>query len=122
MTYLQDSIRLAAIRPEDVYGGRRVTLIAQLGSARLRVQIDVGLGDAVSPPPEWLDYPSLLDLPRPRLRAYRRETVIAEKVHAMVVLGTKNSRLRDFFDVYMLAKSHPFNGELLVGAMQATFE
>ena len=122
MTYLQDSIRLAAIRAEDVYGGRRLTLIAQLGSARLRVQIDVGLGDAVSPPPEWLDYPSLLDLPRPRLRAYRRETVIAEKVRAMVVLGTKNSRLRDFFDVYMLAKSHPFNGELLVGAMQATFE
>jgi hypothetical protein len=109
MTYLQDSIRVAAIRDVDAYGGRRVTLRAQLGSARLRIQVDVGLGDAVSPPPEWLDYPSLLDLPRPRLRAYRPETVIAEKVHAMVLLGTNNSRMRDFFDVYMLAQFQAFN-------------
>lgn len=122
MTYLADTIRVAAIRNEDAYGGRRVTLRAQLGSARLRVQVDVGLGDAVSPPPEWLDYPSLLDLPRPHLRAYRPETVIAEKVHAMVLLGTKNSRMRDFFDVYTLAKLQSFKGESLAGALVATFE
>lgn len=122
MTYLKDSIRVAAIRPEDAYGGKRLTLRAQLGSARLRVQVDVGLGDAVSPPPEWLEYPSLLDLPRPRLRAYRPETVIAEKVHTMVVLGTKNSRMRDFFDMYALAKFQPFNSEPLAKAMRATFE
>lgn len=122
MTYLADTIRVAAIRNEDAYSGRRVTLRARLGSARLRVQVDVGLGDAVSPPPEWLDYPSLLDLPRPRLRAYRPETVIAEKVHAMVLLGINNSRMRDFFDVYTLAKSRSFAGELLTGAMRATFE
>ncbi len=122
MTYRQDSIRVAAIRDEDAYGGRRVTLRAQFGSARLRVQVDVGLGDAVSPGPEWLDYPSLLDLPRPRLRAYRPETVIAEKVHAMVALGVNNSRMRDFFDVYMLARFQPFNGALLAGALMATFE
>ena len=122
MTYDQDTIRVAGIRDEDAYGGRRVTLRAQLGSARLRVQVDVGLGDAVSPPPEWLDYPSLLDLPRPRLRAYRPETVIAEKVHAMVLLGINNSRMRDFFDVYTLAKLQSFTGERLAGAMRATFE
>jgi hypothetical protein len=122
MTYLKDSVRVAAIRPGDAYGGRRVTLDARLGSARLRVQMDVGLGDAVSPPPEWLDYPSLLGLPRPRLRAYRPETFIAEKVHAMIVLGTKNSRMRDFFDVYMLAAAQSFDGELLVRALRTTFD
>ena len=123
ITYLQNSIQLTAIRPQDAYGGRRVTLSAQLGSARLRVQVDVGLGDAVLPPPVWLDYPSLLDdLPRPRLRAYRPETVIAEKVHAMVVLGSKNSRMRDFFDVYKLATLNSFDGDLLLKALCATFE
>ncbi|MBK7972567.1 MAG: nucleotidyl transferase AbiEii/AbiGii toxin family protein [Deltaproteobacteria bacterium] len=116
-----DSIRVAAIRPEDAYGGQRVTLLARLGPAQLRVQVDVGIGDAVTPEPEWLDYPSLLDLPRPRLRAYRPETSIAEKVHAMVVLGSKNSRMRDFFDVRALAMHEPFDGARLAGALRATF-
>jgi hypothetical protein len=74
-----DSIRVSAIRLEDPYGGRRVTLQGELGRARLRVQVDVGMGDIVVPAPEWLEYPSLLGLPRPRLRAYRREPVVAEK-------------------------------------------
>jgi hypothetical protein len=117
-----DSMRVAAIRPEDAYGGQRITLLARLGPARLRVQVDVGIGDAVIPEPEWLDYPSLLDLPRPRLRAYHPETAIAEKVHAMVVLGSKNSRMRDFFDVHALAMHEPFQGERLAGALRATFE
>jgi predicted nucleotidyltransferase component of viral defense system len=122
MEYLRDSIRVAPIRDEDAYGGRRATLDARLGSARLRVQVDVGFGDAVMPPPEWLDYPSLLDLPHPRLRAYRPETVIAEKVHAMVTLGVNNSRMRDFFDVYVLSQSLSFEGQTLVEALRATFE
>lgn len=75
---------------------------ARLGSARIKVQVDVGIGDAVEPPAEWIDYPSLLDLPRPRLRAYRPETVVAEKLHTMVVLGAANSRMRDFFDIHAL--------------------
>ena len=99
---------MSAIRPEDIYGGRRVTLLARLGAARIHLQVDVGLGDASVPEPEWLDYPSLLDLPRPHLRAYRPETVIAEKTQAMVQLGTNNSRMRDFFDVYMLAQRESF--------------
>jgi hypothetical protein len=121
MTYSADSIHIAAIRLENVYGGKRVILRAQLGSARLRVQVDVAVGDAVSPPPEWLDYPSLLDLPQPRLRAYRPETVIVEKVHAMVVLGTKNSRMRDFFDIYALANNQQFESEILTRALGTTF-
>jgi hypothetical protein len=113
---------VAAIRPEDDYGGQRVTLLGRLGPARLRVQVDVGVGDAVSPEPEWLEYPSLLDLPRPRLRAYRPETAIAEKVQAMVVLGAKNSRMRDFFDVHALAMRESFDGDVLTRSLRATFE
>jgi hypothetical protein len=115
------SIRVAAIRPEDTYGGQRVVLVARLGPARIRVQVDVGIGDAVTPDPVWLEYPSLLDLPRPRLRAYRPETAIAEKVHAMVVLASKNSRMRDFFDIHALAMHESFDGETLARALQATF-
>jgi predicted nucleotidyltransferase component of viral defense system len=115
------SIRVMPIRPEDAYGGQRITLIARLGSARIRVQVDVGIGDDVVPEPEWLDYPSLLDLPRPRLRAYRPETAIAEKVHAMAVLGSKNSRMRDFFDVHALAMHEGFDGDQLAAALRATF-
>lgn len=114
-------IRVAAIRPEDAYGGQRITLSARLGSARLRVQVDVGIGDAVTPEPVWLDYPSLLDLPRPRLRAYQPETAIAEKVHAMVTLGSANSRMKDFFDVHALAMRETFDGAVLTDAVRATF-
>ena len=122
MIFLADSIRVAAIRPEDAYGGKRVTIESRLGPARLRVQVDVGIGDVVTPEPEWLDYPSLLDLPGARLRAYRPETAIVEKVHAMVTLGSKNSRMRDFFDIDALAARQSFDGQALVDALRATFE
>jgi len=78
--------------------------------------------ESVTPEPEWLEYPSLLDLPRPRLRAYRPETAIAEKVHAMVVLGSKNSRMRDFFDIHALALHQSFDGLTLARALRMTFE
>lgn len=116
------SIVVVPIREEDAYGGRRVTLRGHLGPARLKVQIDVGIGDAVYPDPQWLDYPSLLDLPRPRLRAYRPETSIGEKLHAMVTLGSKNSRMRDFFDIRALAQREPFAGSELARAIRTTFE
>lgn len=122
MTYLADSIRIAPIRPEDASGGKRVTLESRLGPARLRVQVDIGIGDAVTPEPVWLDYPSLLDLPGARLRAYRPETAIAEKFHAMVTLGSKNSRMRDFFDIDALAARQAFDGQTLVDALRMTFE
>ncbi|MBP7586783.1 MAG: nucleotidyl transferase AbiEii/AbiGii toxin family protein [Thermoanaerobaculia bacterium] len=116
------SIRVAPIRFEDAYGGQRIELVAHLGSARLRVQVDIGIGDAVVPEPRWIDYPSLLDLPRPWLRGYRPETAIAEKLHAMVELGSKNSRMRDFFDVSALALHERFDGAELARAIAATFE
>jgi len=116
------SVSVVAIRPENVYGGQRGIMRARLGSARIKVQVDVGIGDAVEPPAEWLDYPSLLDLPRARLRAYRPETVVAEKLHTMVTLGAVNSRMRDFFDVHALATRESFDGARLVRAVRATFE
>ncbi|HKX45828.1 MAG TPA: nucleotidyl transferase AbiEii/AbiGii toxin family protein [Planctomycetota bacterium] len=116
-----DSLRVAPIRLEDEYGGQRVSLVARLGRARLRVQVDVGIGDAVVPEPEWIEYPSLLELPSPRLRAYRPETAIAEKLHAVVELGSKNSRMRDFFDIRALAAAAPFDGAVLAEAIVATF-
>lgn len=121
MTYDPASVRAAAIRAEDVYGGQRVTLRSHLGKARLSLQIDIGIGDAVSPDPEWLEYPALLGFPRPRLRAYRPETAIAEKIHAMVTLGSKNSRMRDFFDIHALAAHESFSGNRLAGALATTF-
>lgn len=95
MIYLPGTLQTQTIRPEDEYGGRRVTIDARCGSARARVQIDVGIGDAVTPAPERLEYPTLLDFPPPVLLSYTRETVIAEKVHALVLLGVRNSRMKD---------------------------
>lgn len=120
--FLPESLRVAPIRIEDAYGGLRATLQARLGNARLHVQVDIGIGDAVSPEPEWLDYPALLDFPRPRLRAYRPATAIAEKFHAMVVLGEANSRMRDFFDIHALAQHEHFDGQVLTHALRATFD
>ena len=115
------TLRVRPIRVEDAYGGQRVLLTARLGKARIRVQIDVGVGDAVVPPAQWIAYPSLLDLPRPRLRAYRPETAIAEKLHAMVLFGAANSRMRDFFDLHALASARAFDGAALAEAIASTF-
>lgn len=122
MTYFTDTVQVEPIRFEDSYGGRRVTLSAGLGAARLRVQVDVGIGDAVVPPPTWLDYPSLLNLPRPRLRAYSPETVIAEKLHAIVLLGSRNSRMKDYFDLHALAGENALDSLQIARAIAATFE
>ena len=122
VTFLADTVDVQPIREEDAYGGRRVVLEARLGPARLRIQVDVGIGDAVTPGPQWLEYPSLLDLPRPRLRVYPRETVVAEKVHAMVLLGLRNSRMKDYFDVHALLREQAMDTSQLVQAIASTFE
>lgn len=122
MTYLADTMQVEPIRFEDAYGGQRIALTAVMGAARLRVQVDVGIGDAVVPPPTWLDYPGLLDFPRPRLRAYSPATVIAEKLHAIVTLGLRNSRMKDYFDLHVLAgHSDPTDSDALAQAIAATF-
>ncbi|MDI9630456.1 MAG: nucleotidyl transferase AbiEii/AbiGii toxin family protein [Acidobacteriota bacterium] len=121
VTFLPDTVEVQAIREDDAYGGRRVTLQARLGPARIGVRVDVGIGDAVVPGPQWLEYPSLLDLPRPRLRAYPREAVVAEKLHAMVLLGMRNSRMKDYFDVHALLREGGMETRRLAGAIASTF-
>jgi len=122
MGYLPETVQVAAIRRENVYGGRRVTLEARLGNATLHLQVDVGIGDAVTPDPEWVELPRLLDFPSPRLLGYPPETSIAEKVETMVSLGLLNSRLRDYFDISVLAERKAFDGAVLTEAVRHTFE
>lgn len=116
-----DDIQVEAIRAEDEYAGVRATLPAQLGTARLVLQIDMGVGDAVSPAPELCTYPTLLDFPAPRVLAYPKEAVIAEKFEAMVVLGERNSRIKDFFDIFYLAGHFQFDRLVLGDALRQTF-
>ncbi|WP_090484483.1 nucleotidyl transferase AbiEii/AbiGii toxin family protein [Ectothiorhodospira mobilis] len=118
-----DSVYAEEIRKEANYSGVRVTLIGILDGARCPMQVDVGFGDAVTPGPEAVDYPVLLpDMPAPRLRAYPRYTVIAEKLEALVSLGIANSRMKDYFDLWILSRWTDFDGELLCRAIHATFE
>jgi hypothetical protein len=120
--YDAQSIRIAPIREDNAYGGLRLTVTAYVGTARLPVQVDIGFGDAITPAPESVSYPTLLDdLAAPLLRAYPVYTVIAEKLHAMVVLGMSNSRMKDFFDLAVIARSMALDGEVLVEALRATF-
>ena len=109
------------IRASMEVGGIRILLRAELAKARITVQVDVGFGDATVPPPVRVEFPTLLDTPRPKLWAYAPETVIAEKLEAMVRLGTANTRMKDFFDVWHLAQSSAFEGDVLENAIRATF-
>lgn len=92
-----------------------------IASAKVRLQIDVGFGDAITPRAAVVQYPPLLDFPGPRLRAYPRETVVAEKLEAMVRLGMANNRMKDFYDLAVLARAFDFDGALLTKAIRATF-
>jgi predicted nucleotidyltransferase component of viral defense system len=117
-----EALRVDRIREALDYGGVRLRSVADVGGARVPVAIDVGFGDALEPGAERLDYPTLLDQPAPKLRAYARETVIAEKFQAIVALGRANSRMKDFYDIWLLATSFPFDDDRLVRAIKATFE
>lgn len=116
-----DSIRVAEIRKEANYSGLRVTLVGHLDGARSPVQIDIGYGDAVTPTPELADYPVMLEeLPAPKIRVYPRYTVVAEKFEAIVSLGMANSRLKDYFDLWVLLTTQELDPKLLQTAIAAT--
>jgi len=109
------------IRDDSEYQGLRIRLEARLGASRIPVQIDIGFGNAIDPPPQTVTYPTLLDDPAPRIQAYPLEAVVAEKFHAIVLLGERNSRFKDFYDLHVLAKQFPFDGERLAKSIAATF-
>ncbi|MDP1823347.1 MAG: nucleotidyl transferase AbiEii/AbiGii toxin family protein [Archangium sp.] len=115
------SLVASPIREDQEYGGVRLTLAAHVAAAKVRVQVDIGFGDAVTPAARAIDFPSLLEFPAPRLRAYPRETVVAEKVEAMVKLGLANTRMKDFYDLRVMSHLFAFEGALLVKALRATF-
>lgn len=121
LLFLTASVKAEFIREQAVYGGIRVTLEARLGNARIPIQCDVGFGDAVTPAPEEIEFPALLDFPAPRLRSYPIYTVIAEKLEAIVLLGETNSRMKDFYDLWFLSREFEFDGNTLVAAICATF-
>lgn len=119
--FLPDSIHAAPIREENDYGGLRLTIMAMLGNARIPLQVDVRFGDAVTPGVERVEFPTLLDLPAPIVSAYPAESVIAEKYQAIMALGIANTRMKDFYDLFVLSETHMFDGATLVDAITATF-
>ena len=123
MIFDSDSIAIEDIREDARYGGLRVRLVGRLGNARSTIQLDVGYGDAVTPGPQEATYPTLLEgFPAPRLRVYPRETVVAEKLEAIVSLGMANTRLKDFYDLRALALEGRCDPQLLAEAISATFK
>ena len=118
-----DSVKAAEIRKEANYAGIRVTLMGMLDKARCPVQADIGFGDAVVPGPDEVDYPVLLaEMPAPHLRVYPRYTVVAEKLEALTSLGMLNSRMKDYFDLWVLVRYSELDTQILIRAVAATFD
>jgi len=116
------SIQAEDIRNQMEYGGTRLTFNAELAGARIIIQVDVGFGDTITPEASNAIYPTILELPAPHLRVYPAETVVAEKLEAMVRLGIANSRMKDFYDIWTIARMFGFDGIILQTAIQRTFE
>jgi predicted nucleotidyltransferase component of viral defense system len=116
-----DSVEVDRIREELEYGGLRIKANATVDAARVRIIVDIGFGDAVEPGLGEIELPVLLEFPAPHLRAYARETVIAEKFQAMVMLGRANTRMKDFYDIWVLSRTSEFKGDSLAKAIAATF-
>ena len=121
MVFDAATVKTERIKEDADYEGVRVRFVGLLGRARVAMQIDVGFGDVVTPAAETITYPTLLEFPAPELSGYPRETVVAEKFQAMVYLRTLNSRIKDFYDVWLLANQYAFDGALLAKAIAATF-
>jgi predicted nucleotidyltransferase component of viral defense system len=121
VAYAREALRIERIREDLAYGGLRLRGVATIAGARLALTVDIGFGDAIDPGLEEIEYPALLGMPAPRLRAYARETVIAEKFEAMVVLGRANSRMKDFYDIWMLSRAGGFADDRLARAIAAIF-
>lgn len=121
LTFDPATLESERIAEDAMYGGVRIRVRGLLGTARVVVQVDVGFGDRVVPRAVLTDLPSILDMPRTRLEGYTRESAIAEKLEAMVKLGTLNSRMKDFFDIWYLSQHFEFDGATLSSAIATTF-
>jgi predicted nucleotidyltransferase component of viral defense system len=122
LVFNAQSVRGERIKEDQEYEGLRLNLDCRLENARIPIQIDIGFGDVVTPAASELTYPVLLDFPAPILAVYSRESVVAEKFQAMVMLGIANSRMKDFFDLWVLCRQFEFQGPTLSQAIRATFD
>lgn len=122
MVFDPATVKTERIKEDADYEGVRARFVGLLGKARVAMQLDVGFGDVVTPGVQDIAYPALLDFPAPALSGYPRETVVAEKFQAMVYLRTLNSRMKDFYDVWLLASQFTFDGAVLAKAIAATFK
>jgi len=114
-------IEVQRIKEDAEYEGVRVRFNATLAKARIPMQIDIGFGDVIVPRPIEIEYPAMLEFPPPVLMAYPKETVVAEKLEALTMLGLLNSRIKDYYDIALLARLYPFDGDLLTEAIRSTF-
>ncbi len=122
LVFEPESVQALLIKEDADYEGVRLTFRGLLGNARIPMQIDVGFGDVMFPGPEVTDYPTIiLEFAAPKLRAYSRETTVAEKFEAMVNLGSLNSRMKDFYDIWLLSRLFDFDGATLAPAIEKTF-
>ncbi len=123
LLFESEAMRGQAMREDELYEGCRLSLVAMLGNVRIPLTVDFGFGDAITPPASEIDYPVLLStLPAPRVRAYPRETVVAEKFEALVALDLTNTRMKDFYDLWTLSRAFDFDGQTLLQAVRNTFE
>ena len=118
--YDTGSINVERIKEDTKYEGVRIKIIARLGNMRKSLQFDIGFGDVIVPKPDTLEYPTLLDMDSPIIKAYSKESVIAEKFEAMLFLAELNSRMKDFYDIYNLCTSFDFEGKVLYEAILQT--
>lgn len=122
LTFDLDTIQGEEIREGKAYQGVRVKLKAKIGKANVPIQLDIGFGDSLAPGTEIIDFPTLLDFPSPKLRAYRPVTSIAEKCQFMVEAGVFNSRMKNYYDVWYLSQNTEIDGSLLLEAVKKTFK
>jgi hypothetical protein len=122
LIFTADSVSATKLKEHEEYEGIRMRFDAKLGSARIPIQVDIGFGDEITPESVLIDFPTVLKLPAPSLQSYPRETVVAEKFQAMVILGITNSRMKDFFDLFILCTEFEFDGEVIRQAIKATFD
>lgn len=122
LVFAADGLSAEPIRAGGPYGGVRVRTRALLGTTRIPVQADIGFGDAIMPAPQEMEFPPLLAANGPHVKAYPKEAVVAEKLEAIVAIGRPNTRMKDFYDLFALARLFPFDGETLTAALRATFD
>lgn len=116
------AVRGQKIKEDADYEGIRIKFTGFLGRAKIPMQIDMAFGDRIYPNPMTIEYPVILDMPIPNLKGYPAESVVSEKFEAMVKLGSLNSRMKDFYDIWLLMRSFDFNGTKLARALKRTFE